>query len=91
MCFLAGIERIQGDIDCLIPGRASCGGDRVLMLETELRDGASTHAQPCEGAAGSFGQLRFWSVRVRPSGGISLKVIQRVISGVLAISPLRTA
>ncbi len=76
MCFLAGIERIQGDIDCLIPGRASCGGDRVLMLETELRDGASTHAQPCEGAAGSFGQLRFWSVRVRPSGGISFNLIR---------------
>jgi len=27
--------------------------------------------QPCPGTAGSFGQLRFWSVRVRPSGGKS--------------------
>tara|TARA_B100000959_G_scaffold164926_1_gene172875 strand:- start:503 stop:838 length:336 start_codon:yes stop_codon:yes gene_type:complete len=24
--------------------------------------------QPCEGSAGSFGQLKIWSVRVRPSG-----------------------
>ncbi len=79
MCFLAGIERIQGDIDCLIPGRASCGGDRVLMLETELRDGASTHAQPCEGAAGSFGQLRFWSVRVRPSRKLHYSLLQKVV------------
>ncbi len=37
--------------------------------------------QPCPGTAGSFGQLRFWSVRVRPSGGISFNLIRSTAWG----------
>ena len=48
---------------------ATVGADQGIHL-IDLLD------QPCPGTAGSFGQLRFWSVRVRPSGGISFNLIR---------------
>ena len=57
--------RIHCDLLCVINER----NVRIDLLD-----------QPCPGTAGNFGQLRFWSVRVRPSGGISFNLIRSIVS-----------